>query len=91
MDPEYLEKLRKKKTKLLVKDKLRKMLLTWLKGEEPQPTWKALCDALRSAAVDEVGVAERIEKDKLVSEPEVDHGLELRSNHSIIIYMCHSY
>lgn len=73
MDPDYLESLNKNK-KSSSKDKLRQMVLTWLKGDGP--TWKALCDALKSAAVDEVGVAERIEKEKLLSyaEDETDGG-----------------
>ena len=66
------------------------MILTWLKGEVPVPTWRALCDALRAAAVDEAGVAERIEKEQLVvmagGENETDVGAPSQSG----MYVCDS-
>lgn len=47
------------------RDSLRQMILTWLKGKESVPTWRALCTALRSAAVDESGIANKIEEKHL--------------------------
>lgn len=65
LDPEYLEKLSSKK-RSSDNDNLRKMLLTWLKGEYPEaiPTWRALHDALRTSAVDEVRIADKIKEEK---------------------------
>lgn len=69
LDPEYLENLRSNK-KSSDKDNLRRMVLTWLKGEEIVPTWRSLCAALRAAAVEEVEIADKIEEEKLPTAPE---------------------
>ena len=76
LDPEYLENLRGRK-KSSDNDNLRQMILTWLKGEGAEPTWRALCDALRAAAVDEAKIAKTIEEERLHSAsldlPELDN------------------
>lgn len=71
LDPEYLENLRSNK-KSSDKDNMRRMILTWLKGEEVVPTWTSLCAALRAAAVDEVAIADKIEGEKLPTTDKVE-------------------
>ena len=41
-------------------DCLREVLMVWLKAVDPQPTWKALVDALQSKAVDEGRLAKEL-------------------------------
>ena len=45
LDPEELERLLLN-DKYINNDRLRKVLLDWLLGEEPVPTWRSLCAAL---------------------------------------------
>ena len=42
-------------------DCLREMLMVWLKTIDPQPTWKALVNALRSRVVGEAKLADELE------------------------------
>ena len=64
IDSEYLQKLRKKK--FSDKDRLKKVISSWLKQKNgsPTPTWSSLCSALWSRAVGETGVAEHIRREK---------------------------
>ncbi len=43
------------------KDCLREMLKEWLKSISPPPTWKRLATALRSSAVNEKSLAQKLE------------------------------
>ena len=45
-----------------VKDRLREMLNVWLKRVDPVPSWNALIDALKAPTVDEMRLAENLEK-----------------------------
>ena len=39
---------------------MREMLIHWLKGTDPPPTWEALADALESRTVDEAQLAQQL-------------------------------
>lgn len=68
------------------------MVLTWLKGEECVPTWKALCDALRAPAVGEIGIAEQIEREQLQysGEEQNDGGLPSQTTNGVWEFVCES-
>jgi hypothetical protein len=74
LDPEYLENLKSSK-KSPDKDNMRRMILTWLKGDETTPTWSALCAALRAAAVNETEIADKVEEERLSSDAPVRQNL----------------
>ena len=63
LDPEELEK--KTKDNSSAGDSMRTMLLDWLKGDDPLPTWKALSSALRMPAVNETTIAGVIESERV--------------------------
>ncbi len=65
LDPEYLEELSTKRNSS-DGDNMRRMILRWLTRKFPVAGWQALCDALRTPAVDEAGIAERIEEEKIM-------------------------
>ena len=67
MDPDYLEKLRNQPNSS-DSSNLRQMILTWLNGDDPVPTWSALCKALRAPAVEEEAIACCIEEEKIHME-----------------------
>ena len=58
LDPDYLNTLTSKSDE----ENLRELLIRWLSGIDPEPTWKALCDALCSPAVKQELLAEEIEE-----------------------------
>ena len=58
LDPDYLNTLRSKSDE----ESLRELLLRWLSGVDPEPTWEALCDALRNPAIKHELLAEEIEE-----------------------------
>lgn len=69
IDSGYLEKL-KKKGKFSDKDRLRKVISSWLKQKNgsPIPIWVSLCSAVRARSVDETGLAERMRREQGVVE-----------------------
>ena len=69
-DPEELEKLLLN-DKYTNNDRLRKVLLDWLLGEEPVPTWRSLCAALRTPSVNETRVARVIERERIFVDLEL--------------------
>ena len=81
VDPDYLEELTKNEQSSS-RDNTRRMILTWLKSEEGIPTWQALCDALRTPAVDEIAVAERIEREQVLAggEDQTDGNMPSQEN-----------
>ena len=58
LDPDYLNTLTSKSDE----ENLRELLVRWLSGVDPEPTWKALCDALRNPAIKHELLAEEIEE-----------------------------
>ena len=68
LDPDYLDDLSKNQSSS-DGDKLRQLLLTWLKGEKggEVPTWKELCRALRTPSLDEAAIAEVIECNEIMT------------------------
>ena len=58
LDPDYLNTLTSKSDE----ENLRELLLRWLSGVDPEPTWKALCDALRNSAIKHELLADEIEE-----------------------------
>ena len=46
-------------------------LLDWLLGEEPVPTWRSLCAALRTPSVNETRVASVIERERIFVDLEL--------------------
>ena len=67
MDPDYLEGLNNQPNSS-DSSSFRQMILSWLNGDDPVPTWKALCKALRAPAVDEEEIAGCIEKEKIEND-----------------------
>lgn len=63
LDPEELEK--RANNKFSAVDNMRGMLLEWLRGQEPIPTWRALSSALRMPAVNETRIASVIERERV--------------------------
>lgn len=78
LDPEYLESLSNKQNST-DSNNMRKMVLAWLTGKDQVATWKMLCQALRSPAVDEVGIAERIEREEMIEKAADDLKVKLDS------------
>ena len=58
LDPDYLNTLTSKSDE----ENLHELLLRWLSGVYPEPTWEALCEALRNPAVKHELLAEEIEE-----------------------------
>ena len=58
LDPDYLDTLTSKSDE----DNLRDLLVRWLSGVDPEPTWQALCEALRNPAIKHEALAEEIEE-----------------------------
>jgi len=57
--------------KLSDNDRLRKTCLDWLLGQEPMPTWRGLCAALRTPAVNEMRLATVVEKEMIFVDLEM--------------------
>ena len=70
LDPEELEKLLLN-DKYTNNDRLWKVLLDWLLGEEPVPTWRSLCASLRSPSVNETSVVSVIERERIFVDLEL--------------------
>ena len=70
IDPEELEKhlLNDKYTN---NNRLRKVLLDWLLGEEPVPTWRSLCATLQTPSVNETRLASVIERERIFVDLEL--------------------
>ncbi len=79
LDPEYLEELSTKRNSS-DGDNIRRIILKWLTRNCPVPKWQVLCEALRTPAVDEVGIAERIEKEKIML---IEHSYEKEDSSSM--------
>ena len=58
LDPDYLNTLTSKSDE----ENLRELLVRWLSGVDPEPTWEALCEALRNPAIKQELLAEEIEE-----------------------------
>ena len=58
LDPDYLNTLTSKSDE----ESLRELLVRWLSGVDPEPTWEALCEALRNPAIKHELLAEEIEE-----------------------------
>lgn len=67
MDPDYLENLNNQPNSSDGSN-FRQMILRWLNGDDPVPTWKSLCKALRAPAVEEEEIARHIEKERVVGD-----------------------
>ena len=87
LDPEELEKhlLNEKYTN---NDRLRKVLLDWLLGEEPVPTWKSLCAALRTPSVNETRLASVIERERIFVDLELSRVSPASSMIGVIRELC---
>ena len=70
LDPEDLQKLMIN-GKLSDNDRLRNMCLDWLLGQEPVPSWRGLCAALRMPAVNEARLASVVEKERIFVDLEM--------------------
>ena len=58
LDPDYLNTLTSKSDE----ENLHELLVRWLSGVDPEPTWKAMCDALHNPAIKHELLAEEIEE-----------------------------
>ena len=58
LDPDYLNTLTSKSDE----ENLRELLLHWLSGVDPQPTWEALYEVLRNPAIKHELLADEIEE-----------------------------
>ena len=57
LDPDYLNTLTSKSDE----ENLRELLVRWLSGVDPEPTWEAMCEALRNPAIKHELLADEIE------------------------------
>ena len=87
LDPEELEKLLLN-DKYTNNDRLRKVLLDWLLGEEPVPTWRSLCAALRTPSVNETRVASVIERERIFVDLELSGVSPASSMFGVIRELC---
>lgn len=74
LDPVKLEQLGAKE-RSSDGDNLRRMLLDWLLGDDPLPSWSALCFALRTPAVNEIRIASVIEREQVFVDLSSESGI----------------